>query len=77
MRGVSHSGISPEQLREIIHEEVPGIVREIIREEVPKMIREELGSIREAILVLADNLPGQMPAQRSHVRTEVEKALAS
>ena len=40
------------------------------------IIREELAPLKDAMLVIADHLPGWVPGVTSYVRKQVEQALA-
>lgn len=52
----------------------PDQYREILREELQPLER-RVGGLEDAVLVLADHMPGNYPGQPAHVRTRVEVAL--
>ena len=65
--------MSPDEFRKILrdsyksaefHNAVGSVVRPILRE--------ELEPLKEAVLILADHMPGSMQGQKSHVRKKVE-----
>ena len=62
--------MTPDQFRQIIREELHPIAVRL------HGVEDRLGGVEAAILILADNLPGTMPGEKSHVRTQIEEAFA-
>lgn len=66
--------MTPDQFRQPIRE---GFKGEAFAYGVRTIIREELAPLKDAMLVIADHLPGSVPRVTSYVRKRVEQALGA